>query len=137
MWHHVFASHEEKQETSLGQWPGDDFLGVALPDVSALRKTILIRYNGKQVLATVMDVGPWCIDDPYWLTNGLPRAQTYKGQACVRKLGSDGLATIPDATGGFSAAYKSNGAGIDLFPGTANALQIPIGENVWIDWSFA
>lgn len=133
-WLHVWATHEEEQELATGQWLGDDFLGVALPSRLALKRFLLVRYGPMVVQAQVMDVGPWCVDDAYWTGDGIPRAWKLKGQVCPRKLDDDSVATIPDGKGGWKSANVSNGAGIDIFPGTAKALGIPRNLNVWVSW---
>lgn len=137
LWHSgIKATHEEAQETSLGPWPGDDVLGVALPDSKALNRQVIVRYGGNIAYCTVLDVGPWCIDDdPYVFGTSRPRAEKLNGAFCPRTI-DGGNATVPDGNGGFKAALVSNGAGIDLFPGAAKALRIPIGQNVLIDWAF-
>lgn len=136
-WHlNILGTHEEEQQTSLGDWPGDDFLGVALPSPKALKRSIVVEYKGTEVTCVVGDVGPWVIDDQdYVLGEARPRAEILKGKFCPRSL-QGGNATVPDGNNGFIAALISNGAGIDLFPGTAKALGIPIGENVLVSWSF-
>jgi hypothetical protein len=62
-------------------------------------KKVNIRYRktGRTVKATVVDVGPWNIDDPYWIKDGgRPRAET-------------------DSKNFYSKGYKkTNLAGIDV-----------------------
>jgi hypothetical protein len=137
-WHRVLATHEEKQVTSLGPWPGDQVLGCALPSPKALHKRVYIRYNGRQAYCEVLDVGPWAVDDEaYVFGHSQPRAEILKGELCPVKLGSKAVATVPDGKGGWRPCPKSNGAGIDLFPATALVLGIKIGATVWVDWCFA
>lgn len=137
-WHRgVIATHEEPQITSLGPWPGDDFLGVALPSVKSLRKKVLVAYQGLECIAEVYDVGPWCHDDDDYVFGPFrPRAEIFKGRVCPVKIGSNIKPSIPDGNGGFREVGKSNGAGIDLFPATAKALGIPLNLNVLVDWQF-
>lgn len=132
-WKKVFATHEEPQETSLGPWPGDDFLGVALPCAKALRLKIEVKYKEKIVTGTVGDVGPWCIDDDqYVFGDSRPRAEIYRGKSCPLSLQRvDEVASVQGRK-----IYECNGAGIDLFPGMAKALGIPIGHNVEVEWRF-
>lgn len=128
-WKKVFATHEEKQILSSGDWLGDKYPGVALPSTKAIRKWVEIRHKDVWTLARVMDVGPWCIDDePYVFGNDRPRAEMCKGRFCPRYL-SDVI--VEDFN-----APKCNGAGIDLFPETAKALGLAIGENVTLEWRF-
>lgn len=136
-WFRVFASHEEAQELSTGPWRGDGFLGVALPCRSAVGKLVRLRYSEASVVAQCADVGPWCVDDPYWESGGKPRAELLRGKPCPRSMAFESFATVPDGRGGFKPVTLSNGAGIDIFPAVAIALGIPIGENRWIEWSFA
>lgn len=134
----ILATHEEAQVTSLGSWPGIDFLGVALPYTGALRKRIWIRYNGVTCYAQVYDVGPWCCDDAdYVLCDSRPRAEKYKGLYCPMRINSIQKAVVPDGNGGWIGVDICNGAGIDLFPATAKCLGITIGENVLVDWCFS
>jgi hypothetical protein len=133
----IFSTHEEAQVTSLGEWPGDGYLGVALPSTKALRKKVLVEYQGKSVIAEVCDVGPWATDNVgYVFGEERPRAEIHKGRYCPLKEGSLALATVPDGNGGMRGVAICNGAGIDLFPGTAKALGIELNQNVLVDWSF-
>jgi hypothetical protein len=71
------------------------------------------RESGAHAIASIEDVGPWNIDDPYWLSGERPQAET-------------GM----DMTG-----RETNGAGIDLSPALAALLDIDgKGE---VDWKFA
>jgi hypothetical protein len=83
----------------------DTDLYIALPDrFEGQRPTVRVYNvdNDKTETATVEDVGPWNIDDPYWLTGQRPQAETGT-----------------DMTG-----RTTNGAGIDLSPALASALGI-------------
>lgn len=138
IWHlGIKATHLEAQSiaTAPFNWPGDDVMAVALPSKNALNKQVLVRYGGNTALCSVLDLGPWCIDDEdYVFGTDRPRAEQLEGKFCPRTV-NGGCATVPDGKG-FKAALISNGAGIDLFPGTATALRIPIGKNVQVDWIF-
>lgn len=137
IWHKVKASHEEAQETSLGPWPGDQFLGVALPSTKALRKKVVVRYEDKEVEATVADVGPWTIDDDeYVFGDAQPRAEINKGKAFPTTKNGKQTPSVPDGKGGFRDTPVSNGSGIDLFPATAKALGIELNDNVIVSWAF-
>jgi len=137
-WHlNIFATHEERQETATGPWPGDHILGVALPCTRAIRKKIRIRHGLLECVATILDIGPWCIDDALYVLDGQrPRAELLKGKPCPTWIGGPAVASVPNGNGGMKIAPISNGAGIDLYPGTARALGIPIGENAFVDWCF-
>lgn len=135
--HRVFATHEEEQELCRGPWLGNEFLGVALPCVQAWGMFVIVRYNGNEVRAQVRDVGPFCVDDhDYVFGNSTPRAELMKGKHIATTLNGRIHPTVPDGKGGMRSADVSNGAGIDLFPGTADALGIKIGDNVWLEWYF-
>lgn len=137
IWHKVKASHEEAQETSLGPWPGNQFLGVALPSIKALRKKVIVRYKRKKVEAKVADVGPWSIrDDDYVFGKARPRAEILKGKICPTVEGGAHYPSVPDGKGGFRDTPVSNGSGIDLFPATAKALGIKLNDNVIVSWRF-
>ncbi len=135
-WNKVIATHEESQKLSKGPWLGDAFPGAALPDPSALGQWIIIRYGDRWTVAQCMDVGPWCEDDPYWLTGDKPRAELNKGNLCpIRKDGS-GTASSPDEEGDLIPRLISNGAGLDIFPQTAKNLGIPLSLNPIVEWKF-
>lgn len=139
-WHEgIFATHEEAQDIAAKpyKWPGDHVLAVALPSRNALNQLVQVRYGGRLIVCSCLDLGPWCRDDDdYVFGNERPRAEIYKGKYCPIEKGKTEKPTVPDGNGGWKAVSNSNGAGIDLFPGSAKALHIPIGENVKVDWSF-
>jgi hypothetical protein len=58
--------------------------------------------TGKRVICDIRDIGPWNIDDPYWLTDSRPQAET----------GTD------------MKGRTTNGAGIDLTPAAAKAIGL-------------
>jgi len=129
----IWATSEEPQRIACKGLRGDwylhaDDLGCALPCRSTLMKKVAIRYRstGKVVQATVVDVGPWNIDDPYWLkTEARPRVETNAGSVYSR---------------GWSKA--SNRAGIDLGYAVWFNLGVPrekaYGGNfsAYVDWWF-
>jgi N-acetylmuramoyl-L-alanine amidase len=88
---------------------------VALPDrFEGSRPMVAVRNASTYVtqIASIEDVGPWNIDDPYWITGTRPQAESGT-----------------DMTG-----RTTNGAGIDLSPALAKALDIDgLAE---VDWSF-
>jgi hypothetical protein len=88
---------------------------VALPDrIEGTRPNVRVynRETGAEAVATIEDVGPWNIDDPYW----------EKG-------------TRPQAESGYDmSGRKTNSAGIDLSPALAEELDIDgMGK---VDWEF-
>jgi N-acetylmuramoyl-L-alanine amidase len=93
----------------------DTDLYVALPDrFEGDRPGVVVhnRATGKSIGATIEDVGPWNIDDPYWDKGTRPQAETGT-----------------DMTG-----RTTNSAGIDLSPALAEALGIDgMGK---VDWDF-
>jgi N-acetylmuramoyl-L-alanine amidase len=93
----------------------DSDLYVALPDrFEGERPAVRVinRATGVEAIASIEDVGPWNIDDPYWVTGERPQAET----------GTD------------ETGRATNGAGIDLSPALAKALGIEgKGE---VDWDF-
>ena len=64
---------------------------VALPDSSALNKTVEIVYKGQTFRVKVLDIGPWHIDDPYWVKGHRPRAERNRGPNHAGIDISDGL----------------------------------------------
>jgi hypothetical protein len=88
---------------------------IALPDrFEGVRPKVLVhnRDAGATEIASIEDVGPWNIDDSYWLTGERPQAESGT-----------------DMTG-----RTTNGAGIDLSPALAKALGVDgMGK---VDWEF-
>lgn len=140
IWHeNIFATHFEEQPVALPpfKWPGDDYIGCALPHRKALGKTVVIEYLSKVVSALVVDIGPHTIDDTeYVFGSARPRAEIYKGKFCPISKTSNLKPSIPDGKGGYREIDVSNGAGIDLMPGLARELGIKINENVYVNWVF-
>jgi N-acetylmuramoyl-L-alanine amidase len=93
----------------------DSDLYVALPDRFEGERPlvrVISRVSGKSAVAEIWDVGPWNTDDPYWETGARPAAES----------GTDEKGRI------------TNGAGIDLSPALAEALDIEgMGD---VDWEF-
>jgi hypothetical protein len=90
-------------------------LYIALPDRFEGERPRVRVYNqvsGESRQAEIWDVGPWNIDDPYWLAATRPQAESGT-----------------DMTG-----RTTNGAGIDLSP--ALARQIGIDGMGTVDWEF-
>jgi hypothetical protein len=85
--------------------------GVALPfKFRGQRPNVIVSANGKMVTCQIVDVGPWNINDPYWMTGARPQAET----------GTD------------TSGRRTNGAGIDLTPAAATAIGLDgKGQVVW------
>lgn len=85
---HIWATSEEPQKIASAGLHGDwrlraDDLALALPSRKALGRKVVIRYpkTGKTAVGTVVDVGPWNVDDPYWLkSGGRPSAEARRDQ---------------------------------------------------------
>jgi hypothetical protein len=93
----------------------DTDLYIALPDrFEGERPMVMVRNRETDLsaIAAIEDVGPWNIDDPYWIKGTRPQAETGT-----------------DMTG-----RTTNGAGIDLSPALAKALGID-GMGM-VDWQF-
>jgi N-acetylmuramoyl-L-alanine amidase len=93
----------------------DTDLYIALPDRFEGERPKVRLYNcesGLTATAHIEDVGPWNIDDPYWIKGTRPQAESGT-----------------DMTG-----RTTNGAGIDLSPALAKALKID--GMGFVDWLF-
>jgi len=91
----------------------DDELGVALPYRFKGDRPRVRVFNGESsVDCTIVDVGPWNINDPYWETNSRPQAES----------GTD------------LSGRTTNRAGIDLTP--AAAFKLGINGKGIVDWMF-
>jgi hypothetical protein len=108
----VFGSFENEQ-SAYGGPIHDDRPGVALPlRFKGERPPVRVTANGRSVVCEIVDVGPWNIDDPYWVVGTRPQSETG-----IDKRGR-----------------KTNKAGIDLTPAAANAIGIE-GKGL-VDWEF-
>lgn len=111
----VFGGPGDEQPTAYSDVrPGwADRPGVALPyRFPGARPMVTVSRNGKTVDCPVIDVGPWNIKDPYWLTGTRPQAESGT-----------------DLTG-----RRTNLAGIDLTPEAARIIDLP-GKGL-VDWKF-
>lgn len=98
--HCVIASFMKRQymnPTADGTIVNPTQVFVALPNRSALGKTVLVTINNHTEKAIVKDVGPHYTDDPYWLNSKSPKASKIKNK---------------------------NGAGIDLSWGLAKKFEV-------------
>ena len=89
----VMASSFEDQRLASNYDPdGNGYLDsdreaiVALPDRSALGRTVAVRWNGVTKTFPVADVGPFNTTDPYWESGSAPDAE---GNSGVNKSGID------------------------------------------------
>ena len=92
--------------------------GVALPfRFAGKRPLVRVFRNGKTVDCPIVDVGPWNINDPYWVIGERPQSEA----------GTD------------TRGRKTNKAGIDLTPAAMDALLVP-GKagtrSTIVDWEF-
>jgi len=73
----VVASREGLigHRTASGLIIKPDSVFVALPSRSALRRIVVVEYQGRRVEAPVLDVGPHYTRDPYWRLDRRPRAE--------------------------------------------------------------
>lgn len=98
-----------------GHFITDQELGVALPSrVANPRPKVRVTNpaSGRSIVCTIVDVGPWNTDDPYWENGGRPQAES----------GTD------------RRGRDTNHAGIDLTPAAARA--IGINGKGKVDWEF-
>ena len=113
-WQHVYATREGMigSMTSSRLIIRADSLFVALPDRSALGRSVEVRYRDHAIVVPVLDVGPWNIDDPYWVHDARPASE--RGRGFYRK--------------------PVNLAGIDLSNAVYAALELH--DNDFVDWRF-
>jgi hypothetical protein len=113
-WQRVFATREGLvgRRTATGDVIRAGDLFVALPDRSALRRDVEIRYRDRAAVVPVRDVGPWNVDDDYWARGERPAAE--RGRGTFRK--------------------PANPAGIDLSDATYAGLGLR--DNDYVEWRF-
>jgi hypothetical protein len=113
-WQRVYATREGEigKRTSTGLVITPSSLFVALPHPSALHKAVEVRYGARAIVVPVLDVGPWNVDDAYWIGSRRPAAERAHG------------------------AYRtpSNRAGIDLSDAVFAALGLH--DNAIVEWRF-
>jgi hypothetical protein len=94
----VFSSSESKQGGAYGEWLRKDDLYVALPKrFEGNRPWVAVQGPKGTYEAEIKDVGPWNINDPYWVTGNRPQAESGHDLGQTR-----------------SGVRKTNLAGIDL-----------------------
>jgi N-acetylmuramoyl-L-alanine amidase/Putative peptidoglycan binding domain len=99
-------------------------MGCALPwRFKDHRPFVLIRNRatGYEAICEIRDIGPWLIDDEYWVNGDRPLAETcWKNKTPLPRGPNKGK--VP------------NGAGIDITPGAAKAIGLSgMGQ---VDWRF-
>jgi len=84
-WQRVFATREGQigDVTATRLRIRSDSRFVALPHPKALGKTVEIRHGDRAVVAKVLDVGPWNVDDAYWERGERPASE--RGRGAFRK----------------------------------------------------
>lgn len=95
----------------------DQVLGCALPwkwPTNKVRPQIEVRNcaNGKTVIIDILDLGPWMVDDDYWLGDERPVAEV-----CFKDR-------RPLPSGPNKGRIPTNGAGLDLTPAAADAIDL-------------
>ena len=96
-----------------GHFISDSEYGVAFPyHFKGPRPKVRVFKGSRYVDCAIVDVGPWNINDPYWLYGARPQAES----------GTD------------MSGRRTNKAGIDLTPAAARALGID-GKGA-VDWQF-
>src|SRR5437016_2801659 len=80
-WQRVYATREGEigKRTSTGHVIAPQSRFVALPHRAALGKHVEVRYRQRAVVVPVLDVGPWNIDDAYWVQSRRPAAERNQG----------------------------------------------------------
>lgn len=113
-WQRVYATREGEigKRTSTGLVIRPDSLFVALPHPAALHKEVEVRYGARAIVVPVLDVGPWNVNDAYWVGSRRPAAERAQGK------------------------YRtpSNRAGIDLSNPVFAALGLR--DNDVVEWRF-
>lgn len=99
-------------------------LCVALPyRFSGTRPKVEVKGPNGTATATIQDVGPWNINDPYWDRGARPDAETHNHDHTPLTLDGPNQGKVP-----------TNDAGIDLSPALARAIGVS-GKGK-VEWSF-
>ena len=102
----------------------DQVLGAAVPyKFPGIRPRLKVRNraNGMEVIVGILDVGPWMIDDEAYVMGG----ERPVAEICFN-------AKTPLPRGPHKGTVPSNGAGLDLTPAAAKAIDLK-GKG-WCDW---
>ncbi|MEO6775862.1 MAG: hypothetical protein ABI467_23075 [Kofleriaceae bacterium] len=80
-WQRVFATREGQigDITATSMRIHADSRFVALPHPGALGRMVEVRHGDRVVVAKVLDVGPWNIDDAYWEHDARPASERGRG----------------------------------------------------------
>jgi len=80
-WQRVFATREGQigDVTATRLRIRADSRFVALPHPRALGRMVEIRHGERVVVAEVLDVGPWNVDDAYWDHDARPASERGRG----------------------------------------------------------
>lgn len=83
---------------------------------------VINRETGKAALSAIWDVGPWMIDDDYWIKNARPIAETCNHEG------------TPLPSGPHEGKVPGNDAGIDVSPALDD--ELGLGGKGKVDWYF-
>jgi peptidoglycan hydrolase-like protein with peptidoglycan-binding domain len=122
----VFGGSSELERSAYDSHPiTENEMAVALPDrFEGKRPVIEVKSDKGAFQATIEDVGPWNVNDPYWETLGQrPDAETHKIAGTPLTLDGPNKGRIP-----------ANAAGIDLSPALARKLGVD-GKGL-VSWRF-
>ena len=121
----VFGGTSELERSAYDSHPiTENEMAIALPDrFEGKRPRVEVKSDKGTFVATIEDVGPWNIDNPYWETPGeRPDAEThYKDKTAL-------------TSGPNKGRVPTNPAGIDLSPGLARKLGVD-GKGL-VSWRF-
>lgn len=110
----VFGGPDDEQTGAYGpiNWNKP---GASLPyRFSGERPVVRVYVNNRSIDCPIVDVGPWNTNDPYWDQGRRPQAES----------GHD------------MRGRRTNLAGIDITPGAARALGLPVLWKGKVDWEF-
>lgn len=121
----VFGGSSENEPSAYdGHLITENEMAVALPDrFEGKRPKVEVKVGTNIVVASIEDVGPWNINDPYWETPGKrPQAEVFYANK------------TPLPSGPQKGRVPSNPAGIDLSPALARKLGVS-GKGA-VSWRF-
>jgi hypothetical protein len=117
------GSRDPNNSAYDGSYLNDTDYYVALPyKFTGTRSKVRVYYGELSKEGTIMDVGPWMINDNYWDKGERPIAES-----CF-------LSETPLPDGPNAGKIPSNPAGIDLSPAMYKALGLQ--DNDYVDWEF-
>lgn len=119
-----FGGAGDEQDGAYGVMVDGNQPGVALPwKFRGPRQKVELKFNGRKVIADIVDVGPWNIKDQYWETDARPLAEHQYEEGDVD----------------FKGRHVTSPAGIDLTPRAMDLLGVPGKPGMRscrIDWQF-